>query len=49
VQPVALFALEVTEVHAVIALQVPDDRLDRLAPFEQCFKVAAMPTFTPNS
>lgn len=34
-QPVTLLALEVAPVHAVILLQVPDDRLDGLAALEQ--------------
>ena len=34
-QPVACFALEVAAAHAVIGLEVPNDRLDGLAPFEQ--------------
>ena len=34
-QPVALFTLEVAAVHAVILLEVADNGLDRLAPFQQ--------------
>src|SRR5690606_1005490 len=34
VQPVAVFALQVTAVHPVICLQVSDDRLDGLAALE---------------
>ena len=35
VQPVTLLALEMAAVHAVISLEVADDRLDGLAPLEQ--------------
>ncbi len=34
VQPVAGFALEVAAIHAVIGLEVADDRLDRLTPLQ---------------
>lgn len=33
-QPVPLFPLEVTAVHAVVLLEVANDRLNRLASFE---------------
>jgi hypothetical protein len=35
VKPIANFALEVTVIHALIALEVTDDDLNRLAPLEQ--------------
>jgi hypothetical protein len=34
VQPDAGFALEVAAFYAVVALEVPDDRLNRLVPLE---------------
>ena len=34
-QPVALLTLEVAALHSVVLLEVPDDRLDGLAPLEQ--------------
>lgn len=43
VQTVPLRSLEVTAVHAVIGLEVSDDRLDRLAPFEQLSILLADP------
>lgn len=36
-QPVAGFPLEVTAIHAVILLQVPDDGLDRMSALEHSF------------
>jgi hypothetical protein len=35
VQRIAFSAFEVAAVHSVICFEVPDDRLDRLPPFEQ--------------
>ena len=39
--PVTHRALEVAAVHAVVALEVPDDRLDRLASLEQLSLLSA--------
>lgn len=42
-QPVTGFTLQVTAVHAVIGLEVADDRLDGLAPLEQPSLLLAEP------
>ena len=42
-QPVTPLTLEVTAVHAVIGFEVPDDRFDGLAPFEQLSLLLADP------
>lgn len=48
VKPIANFALEVTVIHALIALEVTDDDLNRLAPLEQrSFSLADLFTFPP--
>ena len=41
VQPITRFTLEVTAVHPVNTLEVPDDRLDGLAPLKQLVLVLA--------